>query len=120
MRQETMGFWDGSGISWTICKQSAPRSRQITTLTPHHSISTGQMLFMTPNQQCQSIEGELDEAAVKRVLTSLGVGVEVCSCTVVVVVVGCLTPPPAPQWASSDCRAASPAAEPGGCCCWWW
>jgi len=19
-----MGFWDGSGISWTICKQSAP------------------------------------------------------------------------------------------------
>ena len=26
-----------SGISWTICKQSAPRSRQITTPTPHHS-----------------------------------------------------------------------------------
>ena len=33
-----MGFWDDSGISWTICKQSAPRSRQITTPTPHHSI----------------------------------------------------------------------------------
>jgi len=32
-----MGFRDGSGISWTICKQSAPRSRQITTPTPHHS-----------------------------------------------------------------------------------
>jgi len=31
-----MGFWVGSGISWTICKQSAPRSRQITTATPHH------------------------------------------------------------------------------------
>jgi len=31
-----MGFWDGSGISWTICKQSAPHSRQITTPTPHH------------------------------------------------------------------------------------
>ena len=28
-----MGFWDGSGSSWTICKQSAPRS----TPTPHHS-----------------------------------------------------------------------------------
>ena len=28
---EMMGFWDGSGISWTICKQSAPRSRQINT-----------------------------------------------------------------------------------------
>ena len=24
-----------SGISWTICKQSAPRSRQLTTLTLH-------------------------------------------------------------------------------------
>jgi len=38
MWQETMGFWDGSGISWTICKQSAPRTRHITTSTPHHSI----------------------------------------------------------------------------------
>jgi len=27
-----------SGISWTICKQSAPCSRQITTSTLHHSI----------------------------------------------------------------------------------
>jgi len=34
-----------SGTSWT--KQSAPRSRQITTPTPHHSIFTGQMLFLT-------------------------------------------------------------------------
>ena len=33
-----MGFWDGSGISWTVCKQSAPHSRQITTPTLHHSI----------------------------------------------------------------------------------
>ena len=33
-----MGLWVGSGIRWTICKQSAPRSRQITTPTPHHSI----------------------------------------------------------------------------------
>ena len=49
------GFWDGSGISWTICKQSAPRSRQITTTTPHHSIFTGRMLFLMPDQQCQSI-----------------------------------------------------------------
>jgi len=32
-----MGFWDGSGISWTIGKQSAPRFRQATTSTPHHS-----------------------------------------------------------------------------------
>jgi len=47
-----------SNISWTICKQSAPRSRQITTSTPHHSIFTGRMLFLTPNQQCQTTEGK--------------------------------------------------------------
>ena len=49
-----MGFLDGSGISWTICKQSAPHSRQMTTPTPHHSIFTGWMLFLMPNQQCRS------------------------------------------------------------------
>ena len=52
-----MGLWDGSGISWTICKRSAPRSRQITTPTPHHSIFTGRTLFLMPKQQCQSNEG---------------------------------------------------------------
>ena len=52
-----VGVWDGSGISWTIRKKSAPRSRQITTPTPHQSVFTGRMLFMTPNQQCQSTEG---------------------------------------------------------------
>jgi len=59
MKQETMEFWNGSGISGTICKQSAPHSRQITTCapTPHHSIFTGWMLFMTTNQQRQSTEG---------------------------------------------------------------
>jgi len=29
------------------CRQSAPRSRQITSPTPHHSIFTGRMLFLT-------------------------------------------------------------------------
>jgi len=51
------GAWGRSGISWTICKQSAPRSRQITTSIPHHSIFSGQMLFLTAKQQCQSTEG---------------------------------------------------------------
>jgi len=32
-----MRFGDGSGISWTTCKQSARRSRQTTTPTSHHS-----------------------------------------------------------------------------------
>ena len=45
-----------SGISCTIFKQSAPRSGEITTQTPHHSTFTGRMLFLTPNQQCQSTE----------------------------------------------------------------
>ena len=43
------------GISWTIRKQSAPHSRQITTPTAHRS---DWMLFLTPNQ-CQSTEGKL-------------------------------------------------------------
>ena len=51
------GVWGSSGISWTICKQSAPRPGQITTPTPYHSIFTGRVLFLTPNQQCQSTEG---------------------------------------------------------------
>jgi len=45
----------GSGISWAICK-SAPRSRQITMPTPHHSVFTGRMPFLPPNQQHQSTE----------------------------------------------------------------
>ena len=44
-----MGFWDGSGISGTIRKQSAPCCRQITTPTPNYSIFTGRILFLTPN-----------------------------------------------------------------------
>jgi len=58
MRQEMMGFGDGSGISWTICKQSAPHSRQITTPTLHHSIFTGRMLFLMPNQQCIALKAD--------------------------------------------------------------
>ena len=34
LKQETVS---GSGVSWNICK-SAPRSRQITTPAPHHSV----------------------------------------------------------------------------------
>jgi len=48
--------WNGSGIGWTTCKQSAPRSRQKTTPTSHHSIFTVQMLFLVSIQQCQSTE----------------------------------------------------------------
>ena len=41
----------GSGIiSWTICKSFVPHSRQITMPAAHHSIFTGQMLFLTSNR----------------------------------------------------------------------
>ena len=53
LKQETVS---GSGISWAVCK-SAPHSRQITTPAPHHSVFTGWMPFLPPNQQRQSAEG---------------------------------------------------------------
>jgi len=40
----------GSGICWVICK-SAPHPRQITMPAPHHSVFTGRMPFLPPNQQ---------------------------------------------------------------------
>jgi len=49
--------WGGSGISWTMRKSFAPRSRQITTPVPHHSVFTGRIPFLPPNQQRQSTEG---------------------------------------------------------------
>ena len=42
-----------NGISWTICKRSTHRSRQITTPKPH-SILTCRVLFLAFSQQCQS------------------------------------------------------------------
>jgi len=51
LKRETVS---SSGISWAICK-SAPRSRQITTPEPHHSVFTGRMPFLTPNQQRQRV-----------------------------------------------------------------
>jgi len=55
LKQETVS---GSGIRWAICK-SALRSRQITMPAPHHSVFTGRMPFLSPNQQCQSTEGTM-------------------------------------------------------------
>ena len=48
----------GSGISWAICN-SAPCYRQITTPEPHHSVFTGRMPFLPPNQQRQSTDCQL-------------------------------------------------------------
>ena len=65
LKQETVS---GSGISWAVCK-SAPRSRQITMPAPHHSVFTGRMLFLPPNQQRQSTEGMWVEMTVTGNLT---------------------------------------------------
>ena len=54
MRQEMIGFGDGSGISWTTCKQSAPRCRHNHTITSNQFLQAG---FSLPNQQCQSTVG---------------------------------------------------------------
>jgi len=45
----------GRGISWAICK-SASHSKQTTTPAPHHSVFTGRVPFLPPNQQHQSTE----------------------------------------------------------------
>ena len=41
-----------------LCRMQVcpPRSRQITTPAPHHSVFTGRMPFLPPNQQSQSTE----------------------------------------------------------------
>jgi len=45
LQQETVS---GSGISWAICK-SAPRPRQITMPTPHHSVFYRSDALPAPN-----------------------------------------------------------------------
>jgi len=45
-----MGFWVCSNTSWTICRQSATRSRWITTPTARRSTFTGWMLFNFQDQ----------------------------------------------------------------------
>jgi len=53
LKQETVS---GSGISWAS-RKFASCSRQITTPVPHHSVFTGRMPFLSPNQQHQSTKG---------------------------------------------------------------
>jgi len=58
MKQE-MIVWQY--ISWTICRTFAPLCRQITTPAPQSFTQCfmGWMLFLLPNQQCQSTEGKI-------------------------------------------------------------
>ena len=49
------------GWQWTICKQSAPRCRQMTTPTPHHSIFIGQCSSWCPNNSIKALLGSISE-----------------------------------------------------------
>jgi len=66
-----------TGISWTIYKQSTPRSRQITTPTPHHSI-TGRMLFWCPANSIKALKaialGHFEVWVISSVLKGYSVG----------------------------------------------
>jgi len=64
MRQEMMGFGDAMASArpqaYANNLHLAADRLGPTTPIPHHSIFTGRMLFqvfLTPNQQCQSTEG---------------------------------------------------------------
>ena len=61
----------GSGINWAICK-SAHCSREITMPAPHHSVFTGRMPFLPPNQQRQNTDGccQSTEECTKVILNS--------------------------------------------------
>jgi len=46
-----MGFWNAVAAAGPYAN-SLHLTADITTPTPHHSVFTGQMLFLTLNQQC--------------------------------------------------------------------
>jgi len=54
MRPEIMGFWDAVASAGPYANNLHLTPDSITTPTPHHSTFTGQILFLTPNQQYQS------------------------------------------------------------------
>jgi len=51
-------WWGGSGISWTICKSSAPCSKQITTPVSRHSVFYRLDALPAAPKQCQSTGGK--------------------------------------------------------------
>ena len=75
-----MGFLGRNGISWTICKQSAPRSKQITTPTLHHSIFYKPDPLSGAHQQCQSTEG-ISILTVEKNCLVLAANVQSASCS---------------------------------------
>ena len=54
LEQESCSEWQWHQLGHM---QSAPWPRHITTPASHHSVFTGWMPFLSPNQECQSTEG---------------------------------------------------------------
>jgi len=54
MKQEMTG-WQWHQLDH-VCKSSAPRSRQITMPSDHHSFFTGRMLFLTPTNSVKALK----------------------------------------------------------------
>jgi len=57
-RDNGVWVWDGGSISWTVCKRSASRCRQIATPTPDRSIFTGCMLFLTSSNSVKALNAK--------------------------------------------------------------
>jgi len=83
LEQETVS---GSGISWAICK-FAPRPRRMIMPAPHHSVFTGRMPFLLPNQQRQRTEYKtnleftqkhIQNVKAKEHLTFVHINVHIC------------------------------------------
>jgi len=53
-----MVFQDGSGISWTICKQSTPCFRQITTPRPHYSVLQAGCSSSRPTNSIKALKAQ--------------------------------------------------------------
>ena len=51
--------WQWHQLEHMVCKSYASRSRQLAMPVPHHSVFTGRMLFLPPNQKRQSTEGKV-------------------------------------------------------------
>jgi len=51
-------WWGSSGISWTICKSSAPRTRQITTPVPHHSVLQAKCPSCCPTNSVKALKAK--------------------------------------------------------------
>jgi len=57
-RDNGVWVWDGGSISWTVCKRSVSRCRQIATPTPDHSIFTSWMLFLTSSNSVKALNAK--------------------------------------------------------------